>query len=122
MMRLRSDLVTLILEALAGNLHNVTAVWDERPAIGVVMTAGGYPNTYQTGAVIEGLEKITDSDVKIFHAGTKQDQGKIITDGGRVLTVTALGNNFKEAQQKVYAAIKHIHWSNCHYRHDIGKR
>lgn len=121
MMRLRSDLVTLIEAALEKKLAQTTVSWDSRPAVGVVMTAGGYPNTYSSGDVIEGLDGPTDPDIKIFHAGTREQNQKIVTAGGRVLTVVALGNNLHQAQQKAYQRIARIHWKDCYYRRDIPK-
>jgi phosphoribosylamine--glycine ligase len=122
MMRLRSDLVALIMAALEKKLDQTQATWDSRLALGVVMTAAGYPNVYRQGDIIEGLDRVTDPDVKIFHAGTREQNQKIVTAGGRVLTVVALGNDLPEAQQKAYHAVKQIHWADCYYRQDIGHR
>ncbi|MBN1377773.1 MAG: phosphoribosylamine--glycine ligase [Gammaproteobacteria bacterium] len=120
MMRLKSDLVAHCLAALNGKLDQEKADWDQRPALGVVMAAGGYPDDYEKGEVISGLENDFDGDVKVFHAGTKEKNGNVVTNGGRVLCVTALGNTVGEAQAKAYAAADKIHWNNVYCRHDIG--
>ena len=128
MLRLRSDLVELCLMALDKKLASATAEWDERKAIGIVIAAGGYPASYEKGAVISGLSEEStgvgeNADVKVFHAGTQQNtQGEIITNGGRVLCVTALGDSVKEAQQKAYQAAEKIHWKDAFFRTDIGWR
>jgi phosphoribosylamine---glycine ligase len=127
MLRLQSDLVELCLAALQGNLDKVTAQWDTRASIGVVLAAGGYPNTYKKGDVISGLsiEEVSIEEVseeKIFHAGTALSAGNIVTNGGRVLCATALGSTVLEAQQRAYKLAKKIHWSGMFYRNDIGYR
>ena len=122
MMRLRSDLVSLCNAALDGRLHEVSAEWDPRPALGVVMAAGGYPDSYGKGDKISGLDTITDSDSKVFHAGTALRNGDIVTAGGRVLCACALGHSVHEAQQRAYEAVRMIHWHDVYYRHDIGYR
>lgn len=125
MMRLKSDLVDLCLAALDGNLAQQKAIWDARPALGVVMAANGYPNTYDKGQTINGLESAderADRAVKIFHAGTQSEHGKTIAVGGRVLCATALGNEIAEARQRAYALAKSVHWQGCWYRDDIGHR
>ncbi len=121
MMRLKSDLVELCNKALDRQLQGATAEWDPRPALGVVMAAGGYPDSYNTGDIITGLPAELP-DLKVFHAGTKERNGKIVTNGGRVLCVTALGNTIAEAQQHAYEAVGKIHWDNAYYRTDIGYR
>ncbi len=122
MMRLRSDLVALCDAALDGKLDTATAEWDPRAALGVVLAAGGYPNSYDKGDIISGLDQSDKKDSKIFHAGTRLDNGSIVTTGGRVLCVTALGNNVKEAQQRAYQLVSNITWKNMFYRKDIGYR
>lgn len=122
MMRLKSDLVSLMLQAIDGNLLKANPIWDERSALGVVMTAGGYPNSYQKGDVITGIDTITDPDVKVFHAGTTIKNNALVTNGGRVLTVTALGHNIVDAREKAYRSAAKIDWNNCYYRQDIGNR
>ncbi len=120
MMRLQSDLVELCLAALDGKLHGVTSRWDERPALGVVMASGGYPNAYRKGDVITGLPASDPPDSKIFHAGTKLDDDRIVTAGGRVLCVCALGSDLREAQRSAYQLTRGIHWPDVYYRTDIG--
>ncbi len=120
MMRMKSDLVELCEAALAGELDKTTSEWDERAALGVVLAAGGYPDAYQKGAVISGLPTEDHEDSKVFHAGTKQIGGDIVTAGGRVLCVCALGHDIQEAQTKAYALAGNIHWNNIYYRTDIG--
>lgn len=120
MMRLKSDLVELCEAALDGTLNEITTLWDERPALGVVMAAGGYPNAYQKGDVIQGLPETDQTDCKVFHAGTQLHNGEIITAGGRVLCACALGDTIKMAQYKAYELTQKIHWNNVYYRTDIG--
>ncbi|EGV16643.1 phosphoribosylamine--glycine ligase [Thiocapsa marina] len=122
LMRLESDLVELCLAAIEGRLDQVRAAWDPRPALGVVMAAGGYPDSYETGHPISGLNAGLPSDVKVFQAGTTADGTAIRTNGGRVLCVTALGNSVSEAQSRAYQAIENIRWEGCQFRRDIGYR
>ncbi|MEJ2398824.1 MAG: phosphoribosylamine--glycine ligase [Gammaproteobacteria bacterium] len=122
MMRLRSDLVSLCEAALAGELHTVTAEWDARAALGVVMAAGGYPGAYEKYLPISGLAPSGGEAVKVFHAGTILKDSTILTNGGRVLCVTALGQTVAEAQTLAYARVAGIHWDAAYYRHDIGYR
>ncbi len=121
LLRLQSDLTNLIESALDGRLQDCTADWDTRAAVGVVMAAGGYPNSYRKGDVIAGLEQV-DADVKVFHAGTQRRGDDITTNGGRVLCVTALAGSVRAAQQKCYANIARIDWQDAYYRTDIGYR
>jgi len=122
MMRLQSDLVDLVEAALAKKLDQVEARWDSRASLGVVMAAGGYPDTYAKGKEIHGLDNADSDRVKVFHAGTDSDDGKVVTNGGRVLCVTALGNNVSDAQRQAYEAVKKISWDGAFYRTDIGYR
>ncbi|MDD3450001.1 MAG: phosphoribosylamine--glycine ligase, partial [Gammaproteobacteria bacterium] len=122
MMRLRSDLVTLVEAAVAGRLHEVEAEWDPRAALGVVMAAGGYPAEYRKGDVIHGLEAADGADTKVFHAGTALRGEAVVTHGGRVLCVTALGDTVREAQQRAYAGVAAVRWEDAYYRRDIGYR
>ena len=122
MLRLQSDFVTLIEAALDGRLDRVTAEWDPRPALGVVMAAGGYPGAYRKGDVINGLPESTSADSKVFHAGTTLGDGKVLTSGGRVLCVTALGDTVGAAQRRAYEVVQQIHWTGAQYRTDIGYR
>lgn len=122
MMRLKSDLVDLCLGALEGRLSRIGAEWDERAALGVVLAAGGYPFDYGKGDEIEGLPEREEADTKVFHAGTARSDGKIVTAGGRVLCVCALGDTILEAQRKAYEQVRKIRWKNMYYRTDIGYR
>jgi len=122
MMRLKSDLVSLIEGALDGQLGGVSADWDTRPALGVVMAAGGYPGTYAKGDVIDGLPATDAPDAKVFHAGTALKDSEVVTNGGRVLCVTALGASVADAQQRAYEVTRGIRWANAQFRHDIGYR
>jgi phosphoribosylamine--glycine ligase len=122
MLRLQSDLVVLVDAALDGELDAIEAEWDPRPSLGVVMAAGGYPGSYTKGDVIEGLPVGEESDRKVFHAGTALKDGNVVTSGGRVLCVTALGATVGEAQRRAYETVKQIRWSGAQYRTDIGYR
>ncbi|OGI42517.1 MAG: phosphoribosylamine--glycine ligase [Candidatus Muproteobacteria bacterium RBG_16_64_11] len=122
MMRLQSDLVALIEAALDGKLDAVEARWDRRAALGVVMAAKGYPGAYPKGDVIGGLSGTDTADTKVFHAGTALKDGHVVTHGGRVLCVTALGDTVATAQTRAYQTVKRIFWSGAHYRRDIGYR
>lgn len=122
LMRLQSDLVALCEAALQGRLHEVQAQWDSRAALGVVMAAGGYPGNYRNGDVIAGLDGVDSDTVRVFHAGTREDRGDIVTNGGRVLCATALGDTVYEAQERAYQAVGHIRWDGVYYRTDIGYR
>ncbi|MEP6897327.1 MAG: phosphoribosylamine--glycine ligase [Rhodanobacter sp.] len=123
MLRLKSDLVELIDAALDGRLEHTQARWDPRPAIGVVMAAGGYPGKVRSGDVIHGLDAPRVDDVKLFHAGTRLDaQGRVVTAGGRVLTVCALGRDLASAREQAYAAAARIHYDGAFCRRDIAHR
>jgi phosphoribosylamine--glycine ligase len=121
MLRLRSDLVELCQAALAGKLDTVRADWDPRTSLGVVLAAGGYPGSYRKGDVITGLPAETGT-TKVFHAGTVEVDGEIVTSGGRVLCACALGNSVREAQQATYQLVQQIQWEGMYYRTDIGHR
>jgi phosphoribosylamine--glycine ligase len=122
MMRLNSDLVDLCLQALEKKLDKATANWDPRTSLGIVLAAGGYPDEYQKGDVITGLENTETDSTKVFHAGTAEKDGKVVTNGGRVLCACALGDSVTEAQHKAYEVVKKISWNNVYYRTDIGYR
>jgi phosphoribosylamine--glycine ligase len=122
MLRLRSDLVELCEAALDRRLDRVQAVWDPRASLGVVLAAGGYPDSYAKGDVIHGLDAVQEEDVKVFHAGTRRRGGEVVTSGGRVLCVCALGDDVAAAQRRAYAAAGKIRWNNVYYRRDIGHR
>jgi phosphoribosylamine---glycine ligase len=120
MMRLKSDLVELCEDALDGRLDKSSSAWDDRAALGIVMAAGGYPDSYQQGAVITGLPQQEMDGTKVFHAGTQTQGDAVVTAGGRVLCVCALGDTIQEAQTKAYRLAKGIHWDDAYYRTDIG--
>ena len=122
MMRLLSDITALCDAAIDGRLDTVQAEWDARPALGVVMAAGGYPEAYAKGTVIEGLDLYDGEDCKTFHAGTALADGNVVTSGGRVLCVTALGASVAEAQARAYRRCATIAWEGGFYRRDIGYR
>jgi len=123
MSRLNTDLVDLIEAALAGKLNETTADWDERVALGVVLAAGGYPLSYGSGDAISGLpDPATETDSKVFHAGTTDKDGEVVTAGGRVLCAVALGNSVTEAQKHAYELTHSIDWNGVYYRDDIGYR
>ncbi len=122
MMRLQSDLVELCLLACQEKLDQASIDFDPRPAVGVVLAAGGYPNAYTKGEVITGLASNMAADRKIFHAGTALKNGNVVTAGGRVLCATALGETVTQAQQAAYQLAKQISWQDMFYRDDIGYR
>ncbi|MCG8668905.1 MAG: phosphoribosylamine--glycine ligase [Pseudomonadales bacterium] len=122
MLRLKSDLAELCLTALDKKLDSCSADWDERASLGVVLAAGGYPESYNKGDAILGLPENEQEGQKVFHAGTKEMEGQVTTNGGRVLCATALGNTVSEAQAKAYELVKQINWKNVYYRDDIGYR
>jgi len=123
MMRLQSDLTELCELAIDGKLDLATAQWDPRASIGVVMAAGGYPESYNKGDIISGLDAIENNAVKVFHAGTaSNDAGDITTSGGRVLCVVALADNVTDAQALAYENVKKVNWDMVYYRDDIGYR
>jgi len=125
MVRLKSDLVDLILHALEGTLDSVEAEWDRRAALGVVLAAAGYPDAPRKGDVIGGLSRVTEGEhpaVQVFHAGTALADGHVVTSGGRVLCVTALGDSVRQAQRAAYAAVGEIRFDGMQYRTDIGYR
>jgi phosphoribosylamine--glycine ligase len=122
MMRLQSDLVELCLAAVNGNLDQVDAQWDPRPALGVVMAAGGYPGDYPKGQVISGLDNDNRDETRVFHAGTKMDKNQVVTAGGRVLCVCAMADSVLDAATAAYSACEYIHWDGAFFRSDIGYR
>jgi phosphoribosylamine--glycine ligase len=121
LLRLKSDLLGLVEHALEGTLDRAEADWDRRSALGVVLAAGGYPDDPRKGDEIRGLPKATD-DCRVFHAGTTLDGGKVLTSGGRVLCVTALGDSLKVARARAYEAVDAIRFDGMQYRKDIGHR
>ncbi len=122
MLRLRSDLADLCLAAVAGKLDTKTAQWDERPAVGVVLAAGGYPESYDKGLPISGLEAVLADEGKVFHAGTTIVGGHVVNNGGRVLCATALGDTVSAAQSAAYNLVNKISWDKMYYRKDIAHR
>jgi phosphoribosylamine---glycine ligase len=121
MMRLKTDLLTLLEHAVAGKLGEIEAEWDRRVALGVVLAAADYPARPRLGDVVSGLPESTP-DMHVFHAGTALHEGRVVTSGGRVLCVTALGDNVKQAQKHAYDALVGIHFDGMQYRRDIGHR
>ena len=121
MMRLKSDLAVLCNAALDKKLDQANIEWDDRPALGVVLTAGGYPADYSKGDIISGIPAAT-TDTKVFHAGTAIKDGNTVTSGGRVLCAVALGKSVSDAQTKVYQIVKQISWNGMNFRSDIGYR
>ncbi|EPT8452886.1 phosphoribosylamine--glycine ligase [Vibrio fluvialis] len=122
MMRMQSDLVELCLAAIDGKLDQVESKWDPRASIGIVLAAGGYPGDYAKGDIISGLPTTEVEGQKVFHAGTTDKDGHVVTNGGRVLCATALGNTVSEAQQRAYKLAKQISWNGMFHRNDIGYR
>ncbi len=121
LLRLKSDLFELIERAVDGRLDHATAEWDRRPALGVVLAAAGYPDAPKKGDVVNGLPEAGE-EFRVFHAGTALKDGSIVTNGGRVLCVTALGDNIKMAQRRAYEIVKGIRFDGMQYRRDIGHR
>ncbi|TNH42191.1 phosphoribosylamine--glycine ligase [Photorhabdus luminescens] len=122
MMRMHSDLVELCLAGAKGELAGKASHWDERPALGVVLAAGGYPADYRKGDIIHGLPQQENESSKVFHAGTAMQGNDVVTAGGRVLCATALGETIIDAQRNAYQQAEKIEWNSCFYRKDIGYR
>ena len=119
--RMKSDLLPLLEATIDGQIDNYTIEWDKRACVAVVLASGGYPDKYETGKTISGLDEMAKlPDVQIFHAGTKRVNGQIVTAGGRVLAVTALGSTIEAARSHAYEAIAQIHFEGFHYRRDIA--
>ena len=118
--RLKSDLLPLLEATIDGRLDSAKIEWDARPAVTVVMASGGYPDKYETGKPISGLASAAADGVQVFHAGTRRENGEIVTNGGRVLAVTALGETVAAARTRAYDAVSRIHFEGCHYRRDIA--
>jgi phosphoribosylamine--glycine ligase len=121
LMRLKSDLVDVMMAATSQSLDQVELQWDRRPALGVVMAAHGYPMSPRKGDVITGLPANAE-DAMVFHAGTQKKDGRVQTSGGRVLCVTAMGGTVKAAQQRAYEVLDGIHFDGAQFRRDIGYR
>ena len=123
LVRMTSDLVPILEAVIAERLHEHTIAWRPEPAVCVVMASGGYPSAYEKGKVISGLDEAANVPrVVIFHAGTTLKNGKIVTDGGRVIDVTGIGTDIREAITTAYQGVKKIYWEGVHYRTDIGKK
>lgn len=123
MMRMQTDLMAVLLAATEGKLDSIEMQWDSRPSVCVVVASKGYPDKYETGKEIFGLDNLKNlDDVQVFHAGTEEKNGKIFTKGGRVLNVTAIGNDIIEAQKKVYEATAQISFDGAYYRTDIASK
>jgi phosphoribosylamine--glycine ligase len=123
LMRLRSDIIDIFEAAIDGKLDRIEMKIDPRPTVCVVMASGGYPGPYENGKVIAGLTKASECQgVEVFHAGTLRKHGRIVTNGGRVLGVTAVGNTLKDAITRAYNAVDEIKWTNCYCRRDIGDK
>lgn len=122
MMRLQSDLVEHCLAAIDQTLDNEQAIWDKRSAVGVVLAAGGYPASYGKGFPIKGLDQSLAAHQKVFHAGTAEKDGEIVTNGGRVLCATALGDTVSQAQAEAYSVLHNIQWDGVYFRKDIANR
>jgi phosphoribosylamine--glycine ligase len=123
LMRLKSDLLEVMLAVCNGTLDEVTLRWDPRPAVCVVMAAGGYPGEYEKGKVITGIEQAEElQDVVVFHAGTTVKNSTLITSGGRVLGVTAAGQTIAKAKAKAYQAVDKIKFDGAYYRRDIADK
>jgi phosphoribosylamine--glycine ligase len=119
--RLKSDLAEIMMATVNNQLDKINIEWDDDACVGVVMASGGYPGKYQTGFEINGLDDV-DEDILVFHAGTRiNPEGQIMTSGGRILTVVAMGKNLAEAREKVYKNIPRIQFEGCHYRKDIAE-
>jgi len=121
--RLKSDIVELMEASIDDEIDMTTLDWDERPCVSVVISSGGYPGEYETGYEVDGLDALEKAkDVFVFHAGTKSEDGRIVTSGGRVLNVTALGFDIKDAIDRCYNAVNLIEFEGMHFRRDIGHR
>lgn len=123
LMRMKSDLVEIMLAVAEHRLDQINIEWDQRPAVCVVMSSGGYPGAYKKGHEITGIADADAlKDVKVFHAGTAMQNGKLVNTGGRVLGVTALGDTIEDAQKRAYEAVSKITWTDCYYRNDIASK
>ena len=122
MMRIKNDIVPIFEACIDGTLAKQSLQWRQEPTICVVMAAKGYPNSYEKGKEISGLNSDENRQVVVFHAGTKLENGKVLTNGGRVLGVTALGSDINQAIKNAYSAVDKIKWDGIHYRKDIGNK
>ncbi len=122
MMRMESDLYDLIDSSFKGSLDKFPIEWSSKVALGVMMSSRGYPGEYETGFEISGLDNLNNDILKVFHSGTKKEKNKIMTNGGRVLCVSALGQNIQESRDLAYSAVSKVNWKGCYFRKDIGFR
>ena len=123
MLRLKSDLIDMIQTCFSGCISDYDIQWDQKSAMGVVISSDGYPESYETGKEIIGLDSLSDREgIKVFHSGTRSENHNILTDGGRVLCVTALGDDLNQSNENVYSAVDQIDWDGKYYRKDIGFR
>ena len=123
MLRLKSDLIEMIQTCFSGNISSYDIEWDEKSAMGSIMSGIGYPESYETGEKISGLNSLSDQDgIKVFHSGTSIDNDNILTSGGRVLCVTALGDDLSQSNKNAYSVVNQIDWNGKYYRRDIGFR
>jgi phosphoribosylamine--glycine ligase len=123
LIRMRGDIVPILEACMRGTLSQYQLEWDERAAVCVVMASKGYPGDYEKGKAIKGLQEVSRmKDVVVFHAGTASKEGQIVTNGGRVLGVTGLGEDIPRAIERSYEAVKKISWDGVHYRTDIGQK
>ena len=122
LMRLKSDLSEVMMKTAEGKLNEVNLEWTDEPAVCVVMASGGYPSSYEKGYEISGIEAAEKTGAVVFHAGTGFDNDKIVNTGGRVLGVTALGDNLENAVSKAYKAVECITWKDAWYRKDIAQK
>ncbi|MBU4484053.1 phosphoribosylamine--glycine ligase, partial [bacterium] len=123
LIRLKSDLVELMEAVCDGKLDQLKLEWDPRPSVCVVMASDGYPASYEKGFEISGLDEASEADnVVVFHAGTVIKNGRYVNNGGRVLGVTALGKDIKDAITRTYEAVGKISWKGVHFRNDIGQK
>ncbi len=123
MLRLKSDLIEMIQTCFSGSISDYKVEWDRRSAMGIVMSSSGYPESYETGKKISGLDSFSYKDnTKVFHSGTRLENNDILTNGGRVLCVTALGDDLNQSNENAYSAVKQIDWNGKYYRKDIGYR
>jgi phosphoribosylamine---glycine ligase len=123
LMRMKGDIIPILEACIKGNLSQYQIEWDSRASVCVVMASKGYPGDYEKGKRIEGLKEVSQmKDVSVFHAGTDMKDGQIITNGGRVLGVTGLGEDIGKAIETTYQAVKKISWDGVHYRKDIGRK
>ena len=123
MLRLKSDLIEMIQTCFSGGISNYKVEWDQKSAMGIVMSSSGYPESYETGKRISGLDAFSDqNNTKVFHSGTRLENNDVLTNGGRVLCVTALGDDLKQSNRNAYSAVQKIGWDGKYYRKDIGFR